>query len=130
MVSKRNDNDEFYINPKEMKTITSIFIVLLLLMCSNTSKAQLLKKLGEKITNTTTKVLERKAEQKTEEAVNKTVDKAIDKATNSEIFKAKKNKKNKKNKKDKVVVELDSLSGKEEKIEPITSQKTKSEQNQ
>ena len=75
-----------------MKTVASIAMVLLLLVCSNTARAQFLKKLEGKIVNTAERVVERKAEQKTEATVNK----ALDKGTDVKTYKGDKDKRSKK----------------------------------
>ncbi|GEM_PF-2291016 len=77
-----------------MKTLASIAVVLLFLVCSNTARAQFLKKLEGKIVNTAERVVERKAEQKTEAAVGK----AVDKSTDIKTYKSDKDKRSKKTK--------------------------------
>lgn len=94
----------------EMKTLASIAVVLLLLACSNTARAQFLKKLEGKIVNTAERVVERKAEQKTEAAVGK----AVDKSTDIKTYESNKTGKNKRSKKNKNEHATDTVSVKEE----------------
>lgn len=58
---------------------TSIVTALLLIVCSSGAQAQLLKKLGDKVVNSTEKAVERKVEQ--------AVDKAADKVTHPDTYK-------------------------------------------
>ncbi len=82
-----------------MKTLMTIFSMLLLLMFSNAAQAQFLRKLERKVVNTAERAIERKAEQKTEAVVNKVWDKGTD-TNNYTSSKAPKDKKNKKAKND------------------------------